>query len=404
VLSAAGQNRSKLPLPTLEAVASFENLHCAFRKASQSKLKRPDVARFNMQWESGLTALSGRLLAGEYIPGNYRVFTVYEKKTRTIMAAPFIDRIVHHAVCNVVTPHLERSMTPHSCANRVGMGTRKGLELFGGFAHNYRYVLKCDIRQFFPSLDRDILISLLGTKISDARLIELIRLILFVAPESVIPFDYFPDDTLLSPCEHRLGLPIGNMTSQTWANWYLNGLDHFVMDYKGHGAYVRYVDDFVVFGNDKAALNRLKDDIAEYLQRLRLRVHPQKTRVYHTYDGVPFLGFRHYASHRVPVKQNIRRFKRRIRDMHKQRVEPATLRASIAGWAGFARLGDTARLRSSLCARLERLTLGQGERVPRSAWGLVEQQRQQPSFREPQQEQPGQPQQQQRLPVCSFPA
>jgi len=385
-------------------VASFENLHLAFVKAARGKSKRPDVARFCMNWETHLADLSTRLLSGSYNPGAYRVFTVHEKKTRTIMAAPFIDRIVHHAVCNVVTPHLERSMTPNSCANRIGMGTRKGLELFGRFAHNHRYVLKCDIRQFFPSIDRDILISLLRSKVSDTRLLELIRSVLFVAPESVIPFDCFAGDTLLAPCEHRRGLPIGNMTSQTWANWYLNGLDHFVMDYKGYGAYVRYVDDFAVFGNDKKALGVLKRDISDYLDSLRMRIHPEKSRVYRCADGVPFLGFRQFPGHRTLGKDNIHRFKRRMRDLHRRAVPVGTLRASIAGWSGFARPGDTVRLRERLCARFERLSAGQGETVPRSSWGLVEQQSREPALREPQQERTGQPQQQQRVPVCSFPA
>ena len=412
VASAGGSNRSALARPSLEAVASFENLHAAFVKAARGKRNRPDVARFGMRWETTLADLSQRLLSGEYVPGDYRVFTVHEKKTRTIMAAPFIDRIVHHAVCNIVTPHLEGSMSPNSCANRIGMGTRRGLELFGRFAHRYPYALKCDIRQFFPSIDREILLSLLRSKIHDERLLSLVNSVLFVAPATDAPFDYFPGDTLLAPCQRLRGLPIGNMTSQTWANWYLNGLDHYVMDYRGFKGYVRYVDDFAVFGNDKQALHRLKNDLVEYLHRLRLRMHPDKSRVYKTRDGVPFLGFRHYPTHRIPGKQNIRRFKRRVRDMYGNGVGVDRLRASIAGWSGFARLGDTARLRECLCARFERLTSGQGETVLRCApvpsgvevWGLVEQQSTEPAVREPQQERAGEPQQQHRVPVCVFPA
>jgi len=299
--------------PTIEKVASFENLYSAYCKARSGKQKKTDVALFGMRWETTLSDLSIRLLDGSYTPGCYRLFTVHEKKTRIIMAAPFIDRIVHHAVCNVVSPHLERSMSPNSCANRIGMGTKKGLSLFGKFAHKYPYVLKCDIKQFFPSIDRDILLGLLKPKISDERLLTLIRQILFVAPSSMNHFVYFRGDTLLSPCEHECGLPIGNMTSQTWANWYLSGLDHFIMDFKGYGAYVRYVDDFAVFGTDKSALNSLKDDITTFLQNIRLRIHPKKSRVYKTTDGVPFLGFRNFREHRVLLKGNIRRFKRRIR-------------------------------------------------------------------------------------------
>jgi RNA-directed DNA polymerase len=278
-------------------------------------------------------------------------------------------------VCNVVSPHLERSMTPNSCANRIGMGTKKGLDLFGRFAYKYTYVLKCDVRQFFPSIDRDVLLDLLRPIVHDEHLLALIRQILFIAPASCHEFDYFPGDTLLSPCECVRGLPIGNMTSQTWANWYLSGLDHFIMDYLGYGAYVRYVDDFAVFADDKSALGLLKERIIEYLQRLRLRIHPEKSRVYRTSDGVPFLGFRHFRTHCVLNKSNIRRFRQRVRTMVRAGAGMERLRASIAGWAGFARMGDTAGLRNKLCSRFERLASGQGVTVPRFAWGLVEQQR-----------------------------
>jgi len=373
-VSADGSNRCGIPLPSIEQAASLDNLYSAYCKARYGKLKRADVAQFGMRWETKLSDLSQQLLEGSYKPGAYRVFTVYEKKTRTIMAATFIDRIVHHAVCNVVSPHLERSMSSNSCANRIGMGTKKGLMLFGKFAHNYPYVLKCDIRQFFPSIDRNILLKLLRPKIRDDRLLSLIRLILFVAPSTMDGISYFQGDTLLSPSEHECGLPIGNMTSQTWANWYLSGLDHFIMDFKGYGAYVRYVDDFAVFGADKSALNLLKSEISSFLESIRLRIHPKKSRIYKTTDGVPFLGFKNFRDHRILLKGNIRRFKRRIRNMTKVGKSSEVLRSSISGWAGFARLGDTLCLRNMLCSRFDNFSKGQGVTIPRSAWGFVEQQ------------------------------
>jgi RNA-directed DNA polymerase len=357
-----------------------------------------------MHWEKTLTEISLAIRSGAYKPGKYRVFTVHEKKTRTIMAAPFLDRVVHHAVCNVVTPHLERSMVANSCANRDGMGTRKGLALFGKYAHRYQYVLKCDIKQFFPSIDRIVLLDQLKPKIKDTGLLDLICRILFVAPDIAGDFDYFEGDTLLSPCEHVRGLPIGNMTSQTWANWYLNGLDHFIMDYCGFGAYVRYVDDFAVFSNDKHALAGLKLKTEQYAARLRLRIHPLKSRVYKTSDGVSFLGFRHYRCYRVLLKPNIRRFRRRIRRAVAEGSDASRLRASIAGWAGFALHGNTFCLRTRLCRKFEKQKEGLSEMVPRSAWGFVEQQQRQLPFRVPQQQQPEQQEQQQRVSLCAFPA
>jgi retron-type reverse transcriptase len=393
-----------LQQPDFVTVADFGNLALAYRKAAKGKKKRDDIARFSMHWESNLLSLRNNLLDGSFQPGGYKIFTVHEKKTRTIMAAPFIDRIVHHAVCNVVSPVLERSMVPNTCANRPGKGTKAGLELYSRFSLRYRYVLKCDIRQYFPSIDRDILFASLGVKVHDPRLLRLIADILNVAPLTEAECDWFPGDTLLTPLERRRGLPIGNMTSQVWANWYLNGLDHYVMDYCGFGAYIRYVDDFVIFSDCKKSLNALKQDITRYLERLRLRIHPEKSRVYRTCDGVPFLGFRNFRGFRTLLKGNIRRFKRRIRRKIKEvndGVLPmGSLNSSIAGWCGHARMGDTWLLRDSLQRRMLQWR-GPGEALPRAAWGLVEQQQRQPVRRVPEQQQPEQQEQQQRVSLCS---
>ena len=320
------------------------------------------------------------------------------------MAAPFVDRVVHHAICNVVTPHLERSMSARSCANRPGMGTRYGLELFGRFASRYHYVLKCDIRSFFASIDRRILREQLAGKVRDSRLLRVIKQVLDIAPVIADEPDWFAGDMLLTPLERPRGLPIGNMTSQTWANWYLNGLDHYVTDLRGFGAYVRYVDDFAVFGNDKRALAALKADLQCFLERLRLRMHEHKSRVYRMREGVPFLGFRHYPRRRVLLKPTVRRFRRRVRGMVHAGLAADTIRSSIAGWTGFARMGNTVRLRARLCARFERLVEGRGVNVPRAAWGLVEQQQRQPALREPEQQQPREQEQQQRVSLCAAPA
>ena len=381
-------------IPSFETVASVENLYCAYKKACKGKTGRDDVGEFRMKWETHLTKLSDSLLSGEYQPGRYTMFIVHEKKTRKIMATPFIDRIVHHAICNVMTPVLERSMVPNTCANRVGRGTGEGLRLYARFAKRYRYVLKCDIRHFFPSIDRKILLDSLKRKIQDARLLELVRTVLFVAPAISDNAPYFPGDTLFTPHERERGLPIGNMTSQTWANWYLDPLDHFIMDFKGFGAYMRYVDDFAVFADDKVALACLKNEIQEFLCRLRLIIHPDKSRVYRTADGVPFLGFRHWSTHRVLCKPGLRRFKRRVRQKARIAAASGDMRAlwsSIAGWSGFARLGDTYRLRMRLREEIRGiLDKGQGGALTGVARRLVEQQREQPPRCEPGQQQPRQ--------------
>jgi len=213
--SAGGSNRLHEATLTLDAVADYGNLHRAFLKASQGRRKRHDIACFGMHWEEHLLQLRDDLLSGHYRPGGYKLFTMHEKKTRLIMAAPFIDRIVHHAVCNLLTPVLERSMVASSCANRVGKGTSAGLELFGKFAHRFDYVLKCDIRRFFASIDRAVLMESLRPKISDRRLYELVSAIIAIAPEYGVEFDYFPEDSL-----EKISVEIG-VSKPTLISWSL---------------------------------------------------------------------------------------------------------------------------------------------------------------------------------------
>jgi RNA-directed DNA polymerase len=370
--SALGQKVS-LPATTLENVASFENLYSAYLKARKGKSKRYDVACFGMRWESHLLALSDKLRTSAYHPGRYRIFKVYEKKPRIIMAAPFIDRIVHHAVCNIVQPHLEASMVPVACANRLGMGTRMGLDLFSSYCRKYTYVLKCDVRQFFPTINRNILLDLISPKIEDARLLELIKKILYHAP-SGREADTDAIGIAMNAAEDT-GIPIGNMTSQIWANWYLSGLDHYIMDYKGFGVYVRYVDDCAIFNNDKKKLNHLKTDIEGFIAQKRAQsLHQTKSRVYRTDEGVMFLGFRHWRTFRKPAAENIRRFKRRLRNrlalVERDELLFNAAVSTVSGWSGHARQGNTYKLRESLWLRYCR---GQGKEVPRFAWGLVEQ-------------------------------
>ena len=186
------------------------------------------------------------MAAQTYRPGPYASFNIHEPKRRLISAAPFRDRVVHHALCNVIEPAFERSFIDHSYANRVGKGTHRALDACQAFARRYRYVLPCDVRQFFPSVDHSILERALNRRIQDGGIRWLIRLILDsgvgVLSEEY-EMVYFPGDnpsTVLRPgsgcssgqgllaANRPRGLPIGNLTSQFWANCYLNTFDHFV--------------------------------------------------------------------------------------------------------------------------------------------------------------------------------
>jgi len=207
-----------------ETLTSWNNLLSAYKKASAGKRGHPNVSAFEYRLEDNLLCLQDELRAKTYQPGKYDSFYIHEPKRRLISAAPFRDRVAHHALCNVIEPIFERSFIFDSYANRVGKGTHRALERCQQFARRYKYVLPCDLRQFFPSIDYAILRATLAAKIHDFEVMRLIDRIL-ASGEGVLSdaYDmvYFPGDDLFAANRPR-GLPIGNLTSQFWANVYLN--------------------------------------------------------------------------------------------------------------------------------------------------------------------------------------
>lgn len=198
------------------ALTSWENLLLAVRKASKGKRGRVPSAAFEYRLEDNLLALQHELRTQTYQPGGYASFVIHEPKRRLISAAPFRDRVVHHALCNLIEPIFERSFIADSYANRVGKGTHRALDRCQQFARRYRYVLQCDVRQFFPSLDHAVLRQTLWRKVADPQVRWLIDQIL-ASGAGVLQEEYemvwFPGDDLLAAARAR-GLPIGNLTSQ----------------------------------------------------------------------------------------------------------------------------------------------------------------------------------------------
>ena len=230
---------------TLVDLATWENLYRAYTKAARGKRSRRAAAGFEYHLEDNLFQLQEELAEGSYRPGSYTHFTIHEPKRRLISAAPFRDRVVHHALCNVVEPAFERSFIHHSYANRIGKGTHRALDQCWRWASRYAYSLQSDVRQFFPSIDHAVLKTGLHRRIQDGDLRRLIGLILasgvgVLSEEYTVV--YFPGDDLFAADRPR-GLPIGNLTSQFWANCYMNAFDHFVVRELGCRAYLRYVDD-----------------------------------------------------------------------------------------------------------------------------------------------------------------
>lgn len=336
-------------------ICAFEQLYAAFRRARRGgKRKHPEVAAFEYHLEGELWRLHRELTDKTYAPGPYRSFYIVERKRRKISAAPFRDRVVHHALCAVIDPPFERRFIHDSYACRVGKGTHRAADRAQAFVRTDRYVLKADIQQFFPSIDHEILRPMLAHVIADPDVLWLIDQILGSGVDildSEYTMQWFPGDTLLARLRPR-GLPIGNLTSQFWANVYLNALDQFVKRDLKCRHYVRYADDFLLFHNDKTQLHAWRAAIIAFLEHLRLKLHERKSTVALTRDGVDFVGYRLFPHHRRLRKDNVHAFARRLRGMrdayHRGELALDEIRPSVQSWVAHAAHADSYRLRERL--------------------------------------------------------
>ncbi|MDE0426804.1 MAG: reverse transcriptase/maturase family protein [Candidatus Poribacteria bacterium] len=335
-----------------QRICSFENLLSAARKAQRSKRFQTDVARFNFHLEKEVYRLQTELQTQTYRPGAYHEFYVYEPKLRKISAAPYRDRVVHHALCNVVEPIFERTFIYDSYACRKGKGTHKAVHRFTAFSRKNAYVLKCDIKKYFPSIDHDILKTQFRRKIRDAGVLWLMALIVESSNPQEYVREYFQGDDLLTSLNRQRGIPIGNLTSQFFANIYLNGFDHSVKEDLKCRYYIRYVDDFVVLENDKARLHQVKAEMDTYLTQLRLKLHPHKCQVSPVKDGTDFLGYRIFPTHRRLRASSVRRARRRLRrlvqDYEADKITWADVNHSVQSWLGHIKHADTYGLRRAI--------------------------------------------------------
>jgi RNA-directed DNA polymerase len=333
-------------------ITAFPTLFAAFRMASRGKRYRPDVLAFGANLERELFQLQHELRSFTYAPGSYRQFMVREPKPRLVSAAPFRDRVVHHALIAVMTPPLELHFIPTSYANRKGYGTHRALRRFHRACREHAWVLQADIRLYFPSIDHFLLLAQLEQLIACPSTLWLLRSILANGANHGPALDGFPGDTLLTPLERPRGLPIGNLTSQFLANLHLNAIDHHLLALPGIRTCLRYVDDLALFADRpeplREALVTLKADLAE----LRLRLHPNKTHLRRTATGVSFVGF-HLIGGRIRLRNHsllrIRRGLRRCaRGLVTRRLLIDGARASATSWNAHLAHGHTLQLRRRL--------------------------------------------------------
>jgi retron-type reverse transcriptase len=330
---------------------SWDNLRLAYENASHGKRGRGPVALFELYLADNLLSLQRELAERSYQPGAYHSFYIHEPKRRLISAAPFRDRVAHHALCQLTVPFFERWFNPDSYANRPGKGTHRAIDRCQHFARRYPYVLQCDVRQFFPSIDHAILAQTLASMLPDDSLGWLVERIL-ASGQGVLSEEYemvyFPGDDLLAKLRPR-GLPIGNLTSQWWANCFLNPFDQFVKRQLGCKAYLRYVDDFLLFSDSKAQLHEWRQAVIDRLARLRLTIHKPQAHPRPVTEGIPFLGFVIYPDHRLLKRRKGIAYRRRLRRLL-ECAPQAQLEASLQGWINHLRYADTFGLRRAMLA------------------------------------------------------
>jgi len=339
-------------------VCAWENLLAAWRSAARGKRGKPGVAAFAYQAADRLLEIQAGLRDGTWRPGEFVHFEIHSPKRRRISAAPFADRVVHHALCNVIGPVFERLFIADSYANRVGKGTHRAVDRLQGFTRRYRYGLRLDVVKHFPSIDHEILINVLRGAIGDEQVLALAARIL-ASGDRVLEQEYemswFPGDDLWAAGRPR-GLPIGNLTSQFWSNCYMNPLDQYVKRELGCGAYLRYVDDMALFSDSKAALWEWKAGIVERLERMRLTIHEGQAQVTPVEGGIAWLGFVVYPTHRLlkgrKAVEGRRGLEERFGLWQAGAISYGEFAASVQGWVNHVRYADSWGLRERVLGEL----------------------------------------------------
>jgi RNA-directed DNA polymerase len=372
----------------MAAIADPENLREAFLKAVRGKRGKTDCRAFQERLDENLTLLREELLAGSVRVGDYHLFQIFDPKERTICAASFRQRVLHHAVMAVCEPALERAAVFDSYACRKGKGRLAAVERASGYARRHDWFLKMDVRKYFATIDHRVLERLLERRYKDPAVLGLFGKI-------IRSYDTAPGR----------GLPIGNLTSQHFANYYLAPLDRFIKERLGRGAYVRYMDDFVVWGGCREELKAVRDRVREFLAvelKLELKAEPPLNR---TALGMDFLGYRLFPRVVWLARRSKLRFARKLRGYERAFLEgwwcEAELQQRTTALLAFVMGAESRGFRRHVLERFGVAAIGLEPRDPRRQ---LEQQRQELPVSEPQQQQPVQQEQQHWVPGCPGPS
>lgn len=279
-----------------EKIVDYENIQLAFMKARRGKARKAEVNKFLQNFDRNIEELRLQLLSGDIKVGNYHYFKIKDPKERKICAAPFSERVLHHAIMNVCHEYFDRTLISDTYATRPGRGVYTAIDRAKYYQNKYRYVVKLDYRKYYDSISHDLLKQRLRRLFKDKHLLEM--------------FDKIIDSYECTPGK---GLPIGNLTSQYFANYYLSAVDHLMKNERRIPGYVRYMDDIVMYGNDRDMLKEEFELMKEYsVENLGLTL---KSPVFtQTVKGVAFLGYKIYPHHIQLNGRSKRRYREKVLD------------------------------------------------------------------------------------------
>lgn len=320
-------------------VADMDNLRLAFCKAGKGKRYAQSVLAYQDKLEENLWILRKQIQQARVEVGDYRYFFVYEPKKREICASAFREQVLHHALMNVCHPHFERAQVCDSYASRKGKGTYAALDRAGQYTRRYDWFLKLDIRKFFASIQHGVLKGQLFRLFKEEEL-------LCILYQIIDSYEASPDR----------GLPIGNLTSQYFANHYLSGLDHYIKEKLGIKAYVRYMDDMVLWSREKQALKEARAAIIDFVEG-KLRCSLKPSLLNRSQRGLPFLGYRVHPHHVRLLQKSKVRFIRKMERIYRYKAEgywnEETCQARALPLIAFTSHADAGSFRKNVLLRIE---------------------------------------------------
>ncbi len=327
---------------TYEDIISVENLLEAWKEFRRGKRTKLDVLEFQSDLIYQVTQLHRELKDKTYRHGGYTHFKINDPKPRDIHKAGVRDRLIHHAIYRVLYSFFDRMFIHDSYSCRVGKGTHRAMNRFRAFVRKVSknhtrtcWVLKCDIKKFFASIDHEILFSILQKRIPDASVLWLLYQVVESFSSPSIP-------VFLRIPECSKGLPLGNLTSQLLVNIYMNEFDQFVKHKLKAKYYIRYADDFVILSHDKKPLTKTLPYMEVFLrEQLKLTLHPDKVSITTLASGVDFLGWVHFCDHRVLRTTTKKRMFRRI-------AERQGSEKTVESYLGLLRHGNAGKLRKKI--------------------------------------------------------